>query len=156
MTGSGAVGQTGSERPQLFIVHGQDEGTKLAVKTYLHDRLRLPEPIILHEHPNRGRTLIEKFEDLAETADGAVVLLTPDDHYVDKEGTIEELGRARQNVILELGYFLGKFGRRSGKVLLLYKKPLYIPSDINGVVYIDITMGVESAGEKIRCELGLS
>jgi predicted nucleotide-binding protein len=139
-------------RPLLFIVHGHDDATKLAVKNYLQNTLRLPEPIVLHEQPGHGRTLIEKFEDDAGEAGGAVVLLTPDDHYVDK-GSDEELRLARQNVIFELGFFLGTFGRRSGKVLLLYKKPLDIPSDISGISYIDISNGVEAAGESIRLEL---
>jgi predicted nucleotide-binding protein len=44
-------------------------------------------------------------------------------------------------------------GRTSGRVLLLYKDSLDIPSDIAGIEYIDITNGIESAGEKIRKEL---
>ncbi|HET9211643.1 MAG TPA: TIR domain-containing protein, partial [Thermoanaerobaculia bacterium] len=55
--------------------------------------------------------------------------------------------------ILELGFFLGKLGRKSGKVLLLHKGPLEIPSDIHGIGYIDISNGIESAGEAIRREL---
>lgn len=138
--------------PRLFIVHGQDEQTKWAVKNYLQNHLKLPEPVVLHERPNRGRTLIEKFEDHAEEVDGAVVLLTPDDQWLS-EGTNEELRRARQNVVFELGFFLGKLGRRSGKVLLLYKSPLELPSDIAGIAYINIDHGVEAAGEQIRREL---
>lgn len=140
--------------PRLFIVHGHDDTTKLSVKNYLQNVLRLPEPIILHEQPDRGRTIIEKFEEVAQESDGAVVLLTPDDQYVN-EGSNEELRRARQNVILELGYFLAHFGRRSGKVLLLYKGRTEIPSDLSGVVYIDISNGVDAAGERIRRELNL-
>ena len=141
--------------PKLFIVHGQDEGTKWEVKNYFQNTLHLPEPIVLHEQPNQGRTIIEKFEEVAAGADGAVILLTPDDTYVDPDGNAE-LRRARQNVILELGYFLHHFGRRSGKVLLLYKKPLDIPTDLSGVVYINISDGVASASEEIRRELGIA
>jgi len=96
--------------------------------------------------------VIEKFEAHANKVDGAIVLLTPDDHWV-KDGTNEEIRRARQNVIFELGYFYAKFGRESGRVLLLYKGELDLPSDISGVIYINITHGVESAGEQIRKEL---
>jgi CheY-like chemotaxis protein len=55
--------------------------------------------------------------------------------------------------LLELGYFLGIFGRLSGRVFLLHKGPLDLPSDLSGVIYIDIKNGVEAAGEKIRKEL---
>jgi DNA-binding MarR family transcriptional regulator len=138
--------------PRLFIVHGRDEATKWEVKNYLQNRLQLPEPIVLHEQANRGRTIIEKFEESAADVDGAVVLLTPDDQW-QVDGSNEELRRARQNVIFELGYFYGRFERRSGRVLLLYKKPLDLPSDISGIVYIDISQGVEQAGEQLRREL---
>ena len=136
-----------------FIVHGHDEKTKLEVKNYLQNRLLLPEPIILHEQPNLGRILIEKFEDLAERADLAFIVLTPDDPSADPSSSDSEKRRARQNVIFEMGFFLGMLGRRSGKVFLLYKGPLELPSDLSGVVYIDIRNGVEAAGEKIRLEI---
>ncbi len=146
------VDQHLAKKPTMFIVHGHDERTKWEVKNYLQNTLHLPEPIILHEQSSLGRTIIEKFEAHANKVDGAIILLTPDDTWV-KDGTNEEIRRARQNVIFELGYFCAKFGRESGRVLLLYKGKLDLPSDIGGLVYIDITHGVESAGEQIRREL---
>ena len=71
----------------------------------------------------------------------------------DQQTLFAEKRRARQNVIFELGFFLGKLGRESGKILLLHKGPVEIPSDINGIEYIDISNGIESAGERIRKEL---
>jgi CheY-like chemotaxis protein len=138
---------------QSFIVHGHDEKTKLEVKNYLQNRLHLPEPIILHEQANLGRTLIEKLEDLSSAADLAFVLLTPDDPPADPGSADAEKRRARQNVILELGFFLGALGRRSGRVFLLYKGPLELPSDLSGVIYMDIAKGVEAVGEQIRLEI---
>lgn len=138
---------------QPFIVHGHDDKTKLEVKNYLQNRLHLPEPIILHEQPNLGRTLIEKFEDLSATADVAFVLLTPDDLIIPAKSSDAEKRRARQNVILELGFFLGLLGRRSGRVFLMYKGQLELPSDLSGVVYLDIGKGVEAVGEQIRLEI---
>lgn len=55
--------------------------------------------------------------------------------------------RARQNVIFELGFFLGVLGRESGRVILLYVNPLELPSDLSGLIYIDVTNGIESAGK---------
>jgi len=79
-------------------------------------------------------------------------LLTPDDSVWPSSATKSDK-RARQNVILELGYFLGKLDRRTGRVLLLYKGELELPSDLNGVTYIDISNGIDSAGELIRREI---
>jgi predicted nucleotide-binding protein len=142
-----------SEKQQIFIVHGHDEITKLELKNYLQNTLKLPEPIILHEKPNHGKTIIEKFEEHASKSTMAFVLLTPDDKILSSTTNKEDLYRARQNVILELGYFIGVLGRKSGKVILLFKGKLDIPSDIAGLIYIDVTHGVEAAGEKIRREL---
>jgi CheY-like chemotaxis protein len=136
-----------------FIVHGHDDVAKYELKNYLQNRLKLPEPIILHEQPSLGRTIIEKFEDIVHHVDLVFVLLTPDDDVHEPSALDELKRRARQNVIFEMGYFLGKLQRRKGKVLLLYKGPLELPSDILGIIYIDISQGIEAAGELIRKEL---
>jgi predicted nucleotide-binding protein len=52
-----------------------------------------------------------------------------------------------------MGYFFSKLQRRKGKVILLYKGQLEPPSDISGIIYIDISNGIEAAGEQIRKEL---
>ena len=141
--------------PQLitFIVHGHNNTAKLELKNYLQNVIGLPEPIILHEQPNLGRTLIKKFEDYALGSNLVFVLLTPDDKIANHDDIDDEKRRARQNVILELGFFLGFLGRESGQVFLLYSGPLELPSDLSGVVYIDISNGIEAAGEQIRKEL---
>lgn len=113
-----------------FIVHGHDEGSREAIARFL-ERLSI-KPIILHEQANMGRTLIEKFEQHGKVG-FAIVLLTPD----DVGGTSSEnlKPRARQNVILELGYFIGKLGRAG--VCALKKGDIEQPSDIVGVAYVD-------------------
>jgi len=141
------IGET-PMKPRAFIVHGHDEASKLQLKNFLQNRLHFEEPLILSELPSRGRTIMEKFEEHAQRADIAFALLTPDD-FVDEDGS----GRARQNVIFELGYFLGALGRKTGRVFVLRKGDVEIPSDLQGVVYIDITNGIESAAERIRVEI---
>jgi predicted nucleotide-binding protein len=117
---------------KVFVVHGHDDGAKHTVARYL-ERLGL-HPVILHEQPNGGRTIIEKFEAYADVA-FAVVLLTPDDRG-GPAGTPRDgqMLRARQNVILELGYFLGRLGRE--RVCALYKEGTEIPSDFQGVLFV--------------------
>ena len=70
-------------------------------------------------------------------------------HPIRRSGSI---GR-RQNVIFEMGFFLAHLGRKSGRVILLHKGPIDLPSDISGVVYVDISHGIEAAGEAIRREV---
>jgi len=118
-----------------FIVHGHDIQSALELKNYLQNTLQLDEPVILRETPNRGKTLIEKFESEAQAVEVVFVLLTPDDIVASGAEPNVEKRRARQNVILELGFFLGKLGRESGRVLLLYKDEIELPSDISGIVY---------------------
>ena len=113
---------------KVFIVHGHDDGARETVARFL-ERIGL-EAIILHEQANQGRTIIEKV--VAHSDVGfAVVLLTPDDEGCEKGGSPEP--RARQNVLLELGYFIGRLGR--DKVCALKRGTLEIPSDFAGVVW---------------------
>lgn len=137
----------------IFIVHGHNDSLKLELKNYLQNVLGLPEPIILHEQANLGRTIIEKFEDYAYSSNLVFVLLTPDDKVVDASKNNDEKRRARQNVIFELGFFLGFLGRDSGRVILLHIGPLELPSDLSGITYIDVSNGIDPAGEDIRREI---
>ncbi|MDX6442952.1 MAG: hypothetical protein QOH71_26 [Blastocatellia bacterium] len=138
---------------KIFIVHGRDNAAKYELKNYLQNTLKLAEPTILHEQPSLGRTVIEKFEEEVRHVDVVFVLLTPDDEPSDSSDSNELRRRARQNVVFEMGYFYGKLQRKGGKVILLYKGNLELPSDIAGVIYIDISSGIEAAGEEIRREL---
>lgn len=142
-----------NRKPEIFIVHGQDEKTKYEMKNYLQNVLNLSEPTILHEKPNIGRTIIEKFEHESKNIDLVFVLLTPDDKIVSNTDDNQEKRRARQNVIFELGYFYGRYGRESGKIILCHKGKIELPSDISGIVYIDISNGIDKSGEEIRREL---
>jgi predicted nucleotide-binding protein len=136
-----------------FIVHGHDQLSLYELKDYLQNTLKLPEPVILRQMPGLGKTMIEKFEREAEMIELVFVLLTPDDKVASPDDSESKKHRARQNVIFELGFFLSKLGRASGKILLLHKGPIEIPSDISGIEYIDISNGIENAGKRIRKEL---
>lgn len=124
---------------KVFVVHGDDEGLKQTVARLL-ERLDL-EPVILHEQPNRGRTVIEKFEDYSDVS-FAVVLLTPDDMGYQTGGDPSApLPRARQNVILELGFFLGRLGRERVAALYAGDEAFEKPSDYEGVLFIPLDKG---------------
>lgn len=97
-----------------FIVHGRDEATKAVVARFV-ERQGF-EAVILHEQANRGRTVFEKFLDEAADAAFALVLLTPDDvGRLASESSASLENRARQNVVLEFGYFVCAPGSSEGR-----------------------------------------
>lgn len=131
-----AEAETGPLPRRVFVVHGRDEGLREQVARVL-ERLDF-EALILMEQPGRGQTLIEKFEAGALDVGFAVVLLTPDDFGRGPAETEwpEKPNRSRQNVILELGYFMGRLGRP--RVAALYRHGTELPSDIHGLAYIEL------------------
>jgi hypothetical protein len=117
----------------IFVVHGHDGEVKVTVARFLL-KLLGHEPVILHEQPGRGRTIIEKFEQHAAQAGCAVVLLTGD----DQGGPVgaSQHRRPRQNVVFELGFFVGTLGR--DRVIILYEPQVELPSDLSGILYIEL------------------
>ena len=128
-----AVSPSQLESNKIFIIHGHDAGTKETVARFIA-QLGL-EPVILHEQTNQGRTIIEKFEDHSDVG-YAIALITPDDTGSSVKEPENVRQRARQNVIFEFGYFLGKLGRKN--VVALVKGDIEAPSDYSGVLYIPI------------------
>lgn len=119
----------GNNKNKVFVVHGHDEAAKQTVARFL-EKCEF-EVIILHEQPDGGRTIIEKIEEYTDVV-FAIVLYTPCDIGRAKE---EKKGkpRARQNVIFEHGYLIGKLGRE--RVCALVKDGLETPEDISNAIY---------------------
>lgn len=113
---------------KIFIVHGHDQAA-LQTVARLIERIGY-EAIILSEQANRGRTIIEKIEEHGDVG-FAVVLLTPDDVGGKSSESLQP--RARQNVLLELGYFIARLNRE--RVFTLAKGDLEMPTDFAGVVW---------------------
>lgn len=120
-----------SRSKKVFVVHGHDELAKQTVARFL-ETIGL-EAIILHEQSSRGRTIIEKLEHYTNV-DFAVVLLTPDDVGARESDKENLKPRARQNVILELGYMMAKLGRNN--ICALLKDTVEKPTDYDGIVYV--------------------
>jgi predicted nucleotide-binding protein len=127
-----------AKTPVIFLVHGHDHNSRDKVRWFLeragdhkHDI------IILDERASKGQTIVEKLEEHASASQYAVVLLTGDDEGGPKRqgGTVQP--RARQNVVLELGWFCGQIGR--GHVTVLHEPGVELPSDIHGLVYISLS-----------------
>lgn len=114
----------------VFIVHGHDSGLKNEVARFITDMGY--NPIILHEQPNTGKTIIEKIEAFTNVC-YAIVLYTPCDKGASKDCPNVQ-PRARQNVVFEHGYLIGKLGRE--RVCALIKEEVEKPGDVDGVVYV--------------------
>lgn len=122
----------------VFLVHGHDKGAKHEVARFVQS-LTGTGPVILDELPNRGRTLLEKFQETAGTANYAIILATPDDVGRAKvSGPEMDAPRARQNVVFELGFFFASLGR--GHVAVL-NSGVEKPSDIDGIAYLSYPAG---------------
>ena len=149
-----------SSTNEIFLIHGRDEGAREKVARFL-EHLGLA-PVILAEQANQGGTIIEKFETHANVS-FAIALLTPDDAGSLSSETAAPRPRARQNVIFELGYFIGRLGREN--VCALTKGEVEIPSDYSGVVYVSLDEGngwkiglvkeLKAAGFKVDANLAL-
>lgn len=125
---------------KVFVVHGHDNYLKETAARTLS--LLGLDPIILHEQEDYGKKIIEKFESNALNIGFAVILLTADDFGIskkevsianDKNEEPNFKSRARQNVIFEMGYFMGKLDR--AHVFLLLEKDVEKPGDLDGVIY---------------------
>ena len=147
-------GEAASSNPpgnKVFVVHGHDEKALTGVKSFLNNA-RL-ESIVLRDEPNKGQTIIEKFLESSEEVGFAIVLLTPDDIGGGSSDSYEELRpRARQNVIFELGFFIGKLGRK--RVCALFRQGVEIPSDYKGVLFVEFDERGKWREEMIREMIG--
>jgi predicted nucleotide-binding protein len=142
------VEQTSPPEPtasrKVFVVHGRDENAKNEVTLFLK-KIGL-EDIVLHQRPNRGRNLLTKFQEEAEGASFAVILMTPDDDGGLAGGAQRK--RARQNVVFELGFFIGKFG--TPRVAALIVPGVEKPSDFDGICWIEFGRGTNWKNELAR------
>lgn len=116
---------------EVFIVHGHDSELKVSVARLLEKQGI--KPIILHEQPNQGHTIIEKIESYSDVG-AAIVLFTEDDLGHSKE-EITERTRARQNVVFEAGYFMAKLRREN--IIIIAAPNIELPGDLSGIVYTD-------------------
>lgn len=131
-TGIQPVSREVSKR--VFISHGHDAEMKEEARAFI-TKVGL-EPVVLDERPNEGRTVIEKLEHYSAVS-FAVILFSPDDFAYSRRHSPSEIkSRVRQNVVLELGYFVAKLGRKNVAVLLKKGKRIEKPSMFEGMMYV--------------------
>ncbi len=133
----------------IFVVHGHDDEMLLELTSELK-RLRI-KAVVLKWVRTSDDNLFAKFKAIADKAKHAIVLISGDDvgtslhEFTHPAGGPSRLEfRARQNVILELGYFYGKLGeeqvfvfRRTPPVTERVVNKFEEPSDLAGRIFED-------------------
>lgn len=133
----------GSKQKRVFVSHGSSHDW-LQVQAYIERDANI-RTLELAQEPSGGKTIIEKLFENAEKCDSAVIVMTGDD-------LVEDAARVRENVMHEIGFFQGKFGRRA--VALLHEDGVNIPSNLAGVVYVPFPKGnITAAFHVLRREL---
>ena len=126
--------KTSGQGTKVFVVHGHDGEIKYQLTEFI-EKITGERPVILHERADKGRTIIEKFEDHASEIGFAVIILTTDD-VGGLKGQEKLNPRARQNVVFEHGFFIGQLGR--DRVLAFCEAGVERPSDLDGVLYKEL------------------
>lgn len=131
------------ENRKIFIVHGHDEAAKIEIARFL-EHLDF-EPIILHEQADKGLTIIEKIESYSNVGFAVVLYTECDLGRAKEDDESKQHYRARQNVVFEHGFLIGKLKREN--VCALVKGNVETPGDISGVVY---TLFDSAGGWKLK------
>jgi predicted nucleotide-binding protein len=135
---------------RVFIVHGHNDGVLREFKEILEDKFKV-DPIILRDELDEGNTIIEKFEHYGRLCAFAFVIVTPDDWVIKNK---IKYFQARPNVLFELGWFCGRYGR--SKVRILRQRETPLPSDLGGLVTHDFNDRIEELYLKIKVDLETS
>ncbi len=135
------------DETKIFIVHGHDTVALEQLELVLR-RLDL-NPYILQNNDGESRTLIEALEQqIYDRSAFGIILTTPDDYgYRKDQDDTEREPRPRQNVILEMGMVMASLGRE--RMVILKKGNLEMPSDVNGVIYLEFNEHVKEVAGKL-------
>lgn len=143
-TGQSAHAAEAPAPDSVFVVHGHDEE---ALREVCNELVNFGvRAVVLSQLEGSAQSLLQKFFSTSKEARFAIVLLTSDDFGASRvqyeaEGVADRAlqFRARQNVILKLGFFYGYLGWE--KVFVLLKKSVKVfpnferPSDLDGAIF---------------------
>lgn len=129
---------------KVFISHGRSKDW-YEVQAHIEKDLKL-NTLELAQEPSIGQTVIEKLETNSDNCDSAVIVMSGDD--ADADGLV----KVRENVMHEIGYFQGKYGR--SRVVLLHEEGVNVPSNLAGIVYVAYPKGkIDATFGKLDREL---
>ena len=143
-----AVEPTEIVHNSVFVVHGHNLQALAKLEEFLASAGIAA--VVLSRQEESPQSLFQKFMSVASKARFAIVLLCADDYGASrKQYDTPDVAdralqfRARQNVILELGFFYGHLGWES--VFVVYSDPDRVfpnferPSDLDGVVFASMS-----------------
>lgn len=147
---------TAGEKDKVFIVHGRNDREALLLQKYLRNHLKV-DAFVFDDLPDKGRTIIEQLEFIRDKVWYAFAIATADDSgCLGTSVSAANVGalktRARQNVVFELGLFIGALGREN-VCCLLQGNVEEKPSDISGILYKSFTKSVEEKFHEIEREI---
>lgn len=131
----------------VFIIHGHDELNTHRLINLLQNDFQL-HPLAIFLKPGQSRTILEKFENHADTCSFAFALFSKDDEIINRD---EKFFQARPNVIFEAGWFTGRLGKN--RILLLLQNDVKIHSDFDGISRIQFNLNIEEKYKEIKMEL---
>ena len=146
-----------AKKPKVFIgssVEGLDVARKIQIE-FSHDY----EIVIWNQgiFDKLGLSFLETLEETVSRFDCGIFIFTPDDTIYSR-GNTKKI--ARDNVIFELGMFVGKLSRKKAFLIHPRNLDLHILSDFNGITKADYDETTENlqaalgpACEKIRNSL---
>ena len=117
------------KKQKVFFVHNDDNIIAQEILDFIEKHNF--KPIILKDLAKAGKTLIDEIENVPDI-NYAIVVLTPDEIGGKERENLQF--RASQNVILELGIFVGKLGRN--RVSGIRDESITLPEDFHGFEYI--------------------
>jgi predicted nucleotide-binding protein len=161
------------DKDTIFIVHGREIEQALLLQKYLREKSNV-KAVLFDDLSEKSRTVIEQLEYIRDHVCYAFVIVTPDDvgclseeidiieksiggHKTVNNETLSKIfemlkKRARQNVVFELGLFIGALGREN-VCCLLRKGVEEKPSDIDGILYKPFEKSVTEIFHEINEEI---
>jgi len=94
-----------------------------------------------------GLSVLETLEEIVNTYDYGIFVFTPDDR-IESRGQKERI--ARDNVIFELGMFVGKLSRKKAFLVFPRNNEIHILSDFAGIT----TAAYDASGSNLQAPLG--
>ncbi len=131
----------------IFLIHGHEEGLLRELRDLLEKKLNL-DCVIMKEESNKGDSVIEKFERTAKDCGYAFAILSPDD-VVENNG--KTYFQARPNVLFEMGWFFGRYGRKN--LCIIKHEDTKMPSDLDGIISLEYGKNIASIYLEMEKEL---
>ncbi|MEM8509441.1 MAG: TIR domain-containing protein [Bacteroidota bacterium] len=136
--------------PKLFIASSKEAiRTARALKVLLESENLRPR-VWSNAFETLGESYLERLEAISEEYDYGVFVFNDDDDLVSKE---EKMQSTRDNVIFELGLFVGKHNRRKAFILWPENKNVKLPSDFEGIILAEYNAQTKKNGPSLKARL---